>query len=392
MAGRFFPHYAGPAERFRRYAPGIHELGVDLRVITVRRSDTEPEIDRVDDILVERRSVSTDNDPTRTNTSRLLPSVIRGFHQTGKWPDVLQLLTPPMKTDIPYLWQARAQGLPLLLVSTMMLREIRNLRDRLYNWWIFSPFDRIVTSSSVMTDQLARLALFSSRIETIPNGVDCQRFRPARSPDKRAELRQKFGFEPDDEIIIYVGSITPRKGVDILVSAWQEIIRQHPHARLLLVGPHHRPSGESLSNDTINAFCDEVDVLVSQSLAPWRVTFTGEVSNVEEYLQLADIFVFPSMFEGMPNVVPEAMAVGLPCVITPFEGLPTEFGRPGYEYVLTERKRSGIADAVMNLLRNPTLRSTVSQNALAWIRRNMDVKVSLERYEKVYRQLARRRF
>jgi len=389
VAGRFSPHYAGPSERFRRYAPALRELGVNLRVITVRRSYDELAVDQVDDIPVERHSILADDDTARTSTSRLLPSVFKSFRKTGQWPDVLQLLTPPMAGDVPLLWQARANGLPIILVSTMMLDEISGLRARLYNAWIFSPFNLIVTSSSVMTDQLAGRVSFPKRIETIPNGVDCRRFHPVESAEERAKLRQRFGFDPDDEIIIYVGSITPRKGVDTLVTAWQEIIKQRPRARLLLVGPHRRSKGAEPADDAIIAFCDKMDALISQSTAPARVTFTGEVRNVEDYLQAADIFVFPSISEGMPNVVPEAMAVGLPCVMTPFKGLPTEFGKSGRDYILVEHQPLEIAGAVLDLCCNTARRSNISNNALAWVKKNLDVKMSLYRYAQLYRRLAK---
>ena len=387
VAGRFFPHYAGPSERFRRYARGLRDLGVNLRVITVRRSEGEPLVDQVDGIYVERRPVLMDGDPARTNTSRLLPSVVAGFSTTGKWPDVLQLLTPPMALDVPFLWQVRTRGCPLLMVSTMMLGEIGGLRGHLYSRWIFSPFNRIITSSSVMTNQLAERVFSPKRLETISNGVDCQRFRPIESAEERAELRHRFGFDPEDEIIIYVGSITPRKGVDTLVMAWQEIIRQRPQARLLLVGPYRRLQDTNKANDVVNSFCDKVDSLIQQSAVPERVTITGEVKNVEDYLRIADVFVFPSTFEGMPNVVPEAMATGLPCVLTPFTGLPEEFGRPGQDYVLVEHHPRTISDAVLSLLRDSDHRLSISGNGLAWIKEKLDVQISLKKFARLYERL-----
>jgi len=388
IAGRFAPHYAGPSERFRRYADLLRRHRVNLRVITARRSDQEPESDQVDAIPVMRVAVEWDDDSHRTTTSRILPVALRFLRETRQWPDVLQLLTPPITRDVPLLWQARLQGLPLVLVSTMMLEEAVTLRDRLYNGLIFSPFHRIVTSSSVMTDQIAARVLFPGRLVTIPNGVDCQRFRPAESDDERAELRKRLGLPLDAEIIIYVGSIVARKGVDVLAAAWQSIARERSQAHLLLVGPHRRPDDGNRSHVEINTFCDKVDALLQQSGAADRVTFTGKVGNVEDYLRAANIFVFPSHLEGMPNVVPEAMAAGLPCVMTPFKGLPDEFGEPGDTFWLVEREPEPIAQAVLALLRDKVLYMRYRQTALDWINRHQDVTQSIHRFADLYHQLA----
>lgn len=387
IAGRFAPHYAGPSERFRRYATGLREHGINLRVITARRSD-EPESDQIDGIPIMRLAVDWENESHRTTTSRILPAALRYLRETGQRPDVLQLLTPPIPRDIPLLWRARWQGLPLALVSTMMLEEAVTLRDRLYNGLIFSPFHRIVTSSSVMTDQIVARVLFPGRLVTIPNGVDCQRFRPAESDGERAELRARLGLPLDAEIVIYVGSIVARKGVDVLATAWHAIARERPQAHLLLVGPHRRPDDGNPSHAEINTFCDKVDELLRQSGAADRVTFTGKVENVECYLRAADIFVFPSHLEGMPNVVPEAMAAGLPCVVTPFKGLPDEFGAPGDTFWLVEREPAPIAEAVLALVRDKVLYMRYRQTALDWINRHQDVVQSIRRFADLYRQLA----
>lgn len=388
IAGRFAPHYAGPSERFRRYAIGLREQGINLRVITARRSEQETEIDQVDEIPVMRLPVKWHDDPHRTTTSRILPGALQFIQTTGRWPDILQLLTPPLTRDLPLLWQARQQGQPLVLVSTMMLADTVTLREWLYSTLIFSPFHRIVTSSSVMTDQIIHRTLFPNRLVTIPNGVDCQRFRPIESDGERAELRQRLGLPLDAEIVIYVGSIVARKGVDVLASAWQAIARERPQAHLLLVGPYRRSVDGNRSHAEINAFCDKVDTLLQQSGATNRVKFTGEVSNVEEYLRAADVFVFPSHLEGMPNVVPEAMAAGLPCVVTPFKGLPDEFGHPGETYWLVEREPDLIAQAVLALLGNKVLYMRYRQTALSWINSYQDVTKSISRYAQLYQQLA----
>jgi glycosyltransferase involved in cell wall biosynthesis len=121
-----------------------------------------------------------------------------------------------------------------------------------------------------------------------------------------------------------------------------------------------------------------------------RVIFTGPVSNVEDYLRAADLFVFPSRREGMPNVVPEAMACALPVVSTPFIGLPAEFGDPGTHYVLSSWDPVELAGDVGRLLVNADKRYILGRNARYWVEQNLDVNQSLDRYTALYGELADR--
>jgi glycosyltransferase involved in cell wall biosynthesis len=118
------------------------------------------------------------------------------------------------------------------------------------------------------------------------------------------------------------------------------------------------------------------------------VTFTGAVDNVEAYLQTADVFVFPSRKEGMPNVVPEAFACGLASILTPFKGLPDEFGRPGEQYVLVERNAEALATAINAILDDPERRRQLGRRGRKWVEEHLDVEISLDRYADLYYELA----
>jgi glycosyltransferase involved in cell wall biosynthesis len=101
------------------------------------------------------------------------------------------------------------------------------------------------------------------------------------------------------------------------------------------------------------------------------------------------VFVFPSSLEGMPNVVPEAMAVGLPCVVMPFKGLSAELGQPGRDYLLVEHQPLEIAEAVLKLLNDHALYMNFSKNAFNWVKDNLNVKISLSRYAQLYGRLSK---
>ena len=135
-------------------------------------------------------------------------------------------------------------------------------------------------------------------------------------------------------------------------------------------------------------FHDRIARLVAQAPKPDRIVFTGKVTNVEEYLRAADLFVFPSSREGMPNVVLEAMATRLPCILTPFQGLPAEFGQLGRHYRLVPRTPEALAAAIRDCLENRDAAEQMGEDAHTWAVQNLDVETSLDKYARLYHELA----
>ncbi len=182
-----------------------------------------------------------------------------------------------------------------------------------------------------------------------------------------------------------VGSIIPRKGIDLLLESWQALGKRFPDLHFLLVGPRTDEKDPKL-----NAFNNKLVDLVNASGAGNRVHFTGRVQNVESYLQAADLFVFASEREGMANVILEAMASGLPVVLTPHIGLPPDFGAPARQYILADRKPASIVEAVSELLENEECCSELAASGRKWVEASMDLNRVLDRYADLYHELSGR--
>ena len=132
----------------------------------------------------------------------------------------------------------------------------------------------------------------------------------------------------------------------------------YPSARLVLVGPRH-----ALGKEAPAMFGQRIQKSTTDAKAQDRVIFTGGVNNVEDYFRAADLLVFPSRREGMPNAMPEAMACGLPVITTPFLGLPAEFGFPGVHYVLTDWNTEVLAADIQKQLSRGEYRRQLGQAA-----------------------------
>jgi glycosyltransferase involved in cell wall biosynthesis len=259
------------------------------------------------------------------------------------------------------------------------------LRTKIHEWLRYCPFNLLVASSEVMAVNIAEFAISRKRISVISNGVDITRFKPVRNIEEKKSIKESLGLKKDARIILFVGSISRRKGVDLLIAAWPEIAGQIPSAYLVLVGPR---SAQSEADKRLDSnFIAEIDQSIIKTTFDNRVIFSNYVTNVEQYMRCADVLVFPSRHEGMGNVVAESMASGLACVLTPYVGLPTEFGRPGKEYLLIEPNEKSIASAVINLLEDEEKRSSISLAACEWANKNLDVNHSIHRYAEVYARL-----
>lgn len=186
----------------------------------------------------------------------------------------------------------------------------------------------------------------SGEILVIPNGIDLESFENFSREKARAKLQIKMG----EEVILFVGTLRPIKGVKYLIQAMDIIAKQDAGIKLVLVG-----DGEE--RQALEELVKELDLEED-------VKFIGKVPNEEvpEYMVGSDAFVLPSLSEGFPNVVLEAMASALPIVASKVGGLP-EIVKDGENGFLVEPKNPGqIAEKVLLLFGGEELRKSISRN------------------------------
>jgi glycosyltransferase involved in cell wall biosynthesis len=192
-------------------------------------------------------------------------------------------------------------------VAKWFFRALIRTRNRL-----LLRADGFLGISEAIREEYLECGVPAAKIRVINNGTDTDRFRPVDGAGERAALRVKLGI-PDKTVLAYSGKLNKGKGLEFLLDAWQTLAARHANVHLLLIGAG---GGGFLScEDALRARVQ------SQGLVD-RVTFTGFVENVNEYLQCADIFVFPSENESLSNALIEALACGLPCLASHVGGIP----------------------------------------------------------------------
>ena len=179
-----------------------------------------------------------------------------------------------------------------LSLSSWPIPTIISLRNRL-----FKKADAFVSISSQITRECIQSGVNPSKVHFIPNSVDTDRFHPVGEAEK-LRLRQQLGLPLEGSIIIYTGRLMSVKGLPLLLEAWQEIQsdvaqRKCLNATLLLVGGG--------SKDIHDCEADLKAYVSTHQLAS-SVVFTGDVTNVDEYLKAADVFVFPPLNEAFGHI------------------------------------------------------------------------------------------
>lgn len=197
---------------------------------------------------------------------------------------------------------ARRAGVPVIC-SGLRVAERRNRwhgrLDRLTNFLV----DRNVCVSRGVADWAEReVGLPVAKSVVIPNGVEIERFTHAVPADLT-----KLGIPPGSRVLLGIGRLDPQKGFDDLLTAFSGLATEHNTAHLLI-------AGEGPQRRALEAARDALGLTD-------RIHLPGRQDDIPGLLGASEIFVLASRWEGMPNVVLEAMAAGKPIVATTVEGI-----------------------------------------------------------------------
>lgn len=160
----------------------------------------------------------------------------------------------------------------------------------------------IVCAADASRTAHARIGYDSARMIVIPNGFEISRLQA--TPQQRDALRQESGIAPDDLVIGSLGRLNPAKDQDNFIAAAGILAQRHRNLKFMMIGDGLDPGNATL-----------MKIIVDTGHAD-RFVLLGERRDVPACLKAMDIFCLHSRTEGFPNVLGEAMAMGLPCVAT----------------------------------------------------------------------------
>ncbi len=287
---------------------------------------------------------------------------------------------------------AKVTGLPLVQkITNLQIDDPMAVRARALGALQFRLYRRasaVIATSGLLENICRECLMDEDQILRIPNGVDKDVFSPASIEEKNL-MRRKYHIPADKIIMLTVGTVSATKGMDMLIRAFYTLRKSlHSEPLLLVVGPHSYARGFCSKDPCTERFSRWVSTLVEEYGLQQSVRFEGVQPDVHEYMKAADLYIHPSRREGQPNAVLEAMSCGLPTVANLIHGITDEVLQSGRFGYLVDGEESGMfAAALKVLIKNPSLRVRLGQNARAEILEKYDIALIAKQYMQLYRQL-----
>ncbi len=367
----FAPTVGGGELQLERLLPLLHERGVYSRVLTRAVAGT-PRRDVVAGTDVYRTRLAGES-PTASAVyvTESIAQLLRG----GRTIDVVHAHGALSPATIAL--AARALGKPCVVtilgagppgdLARLRRKPAGRLRLALLARWA-----RFIALSTEVATELRAAGVPAAHVEVIANGVDLAVFSPAGA-EARAALRPALGLDTNRCYGIFVGRLHPVKSVDTLLRALVDT----GGIDLLIVG-----DGQERAR---------LERLARELRIETRIRFVGTTDHVETYLKAADAFFLPSLGEGMPNALLEAMACGLPCVASSTVGGVEELLGSARGLTVPVGDVRAWSHVMQRLATDTDMRRTLGRAAARHVRAHYSIAATADQLVDLYRDLARRR-
>ena len=223
----------------------------------------------------------------------------------------------------------------------------------------------------------------------IYNGVDTKRFKPR----DKVTNRKKLGISKENRVIGIVAALKAEKNHSMIFHAFKKVLESYPDCLLLLVGDQLY-GNVNLRGDICDTgkYRSRMNNLIGRLGINDRCMFLGNRKDVECIYPACDVTVLPSVNEGMPNVLLESMACGIPVIATSICDNPhiVQEGETGFLVELDDV--GGMADRLLTLLKNDTLRQEMGQKARKWAMDEFSHEKLAKNTEAVYLEALHKRY
>ena len=263
-------------------------------------------------------------------------------------------------------WAARKAGIPHLFTMHGGRYYAEQLRRRVALHLAARGSTAVVSVSHSLARHLARdLWISPARIVTVANGV-----RPPRIQNTEPPLREQLGLDLDDRLVVAVGNLYPVKGHTHLLEALALLAQRHPRLHVAIAG----------RGELEKALRERARELRVEK----RFHLLGLRSDVGDVLAAADVFALPSLSEGVPLALLEAMLSGRPVVASAVGEVPTVLGEGGAGILVSPGNAEGLANALDALLADPEAARRLGAAARTRAMESYSFDAMLNRYLELY--------
>jgi glycosyltransferase involved in cell wall biosynthesis len=262
------------------------------------------------------------------------------------------------------------------LAGVRRVASVRGYTDRTWALRLYKQFDLItlhafdtvLAVSEHLRQWLIRHGLPAARIVTAHDALDLALF--TMNAASRAEVRLRFGIRDNHFVVTTVGRLSPEKGHCCLLEATRSILNEYPDARFMIVGD--------------GPLRDQLEQQAKSLGINTAVILAGYQPDVAGFLSASDLFVLPSLREGTPNALLEAMALAKPVVVSRVGGVPeiVQDGETGL--LVPPQDSSSVAQAVLTLMHDPNRAAAMGQRARRVIEQNFNAQRLAQEIAAVY--------
>lgn len=272
---------------------------------------------------------------------------------------------------------AKLAGVPIRLhtVAGLPLMEATGTKRRVLNWvekLTYAAATKVYPNSQGLYDFIIQekfAATFKLKViaQGSSNGIDTAFFsKEAIDSSFVEQLKNELGFSSSDFIYVFVGRLVGDKGINELIAAFKIISKNNAQAKLLLVGSLETAL-DPLDNRTLFEIEHDENIIS-----------VGFQKDIRPYLALSHALVFPSYREGFPNVVMQAGAMGLPCIVSNINGC-NEIVEEGINgLIIPVKNTNAIVDAMLTVLREIEVYDRLKKNSRCMIVERYEQKVVWE--------------
>jgi glycosyltransferase involved in cell wall biosynthesis len=266
------------------------------------------------------------------------------------------------KYEIPYILQAHGSVLPIF-----QKQRLKKIFDIFFGYRILRDASKVIALTKTEAEQYKKMGVDEDKIEIVPNGIDLSEYD---NLPKRGEFRKKYGIREDEKMILYLGRIHKIKGIDLLVAAFADLIKELDDVRLVIVGPD-------------DGFLSTLKRQIGDFKIGDKILFTGplyERDKLKAYVD-ADVYVLPSVYETFPVTVLEACACGTPVIVTDRCGIVDIVDKVG---CVAEYDKGKLRDAISKVLSDEGLRRSFGEEGGRLVREEFGWGEVVKKVEEVY--------
>ena len=248
------------------------------------------------------------------------------------------------------------------IISNFLFKLFYNLIAKFF----FKNVDYLVLYSDSFKQFALDIGIEEKKIKILPTGVS------TNLEEKTMNIRKEFNIDSDDKIILFVGLLNHRKGVDIFIKIADKL-REREDIRFLIVGD--------------GADAAKYKEMVKERNLTDKIIFTGYRKDVQNFYYESDILLLPSRGEGLSGVLMESMSYGLPIVSSNIVGT-VDLVENNYNGFLCEiNDLDCYVKKILSLLDDKKLRETFIENSVEKINKNFDWKNNIKKYKRFYKKI-----